>query len=384
MSDEEPILLNAPVDLERASELVRKIVNEAQKDGTLSKLTPRVVRQKVEQELELDPGTLDEKEYKGKLKSIIQDAVDATNGSGDESEGRDKQEGSSKGNSKKTPAPPKTKPKQKKATKRESTSDVDSNQTRKRKKDVTSEIGPAGPSDRTNKPKDAPIPETKKVEVPLEKKPDVVKLTNETAPAKYQSDSEMSILIDEPPPKKRKKRASDETSKEKKSIKEKKPATDTSPAEEQIKKLKSLVVACGVRKQWARELEDCETTSQQINHLKKLLTDLGMKGRFSMEQAKTIKQKRELAKEIQDVREFAEKHAGEGRVSRSANKSANKGAKSKKALQNSDDDRDDENGGSEDDEEEGGNETNKNKSHRRKVNAHRSIMAFLGDQSDSD
>ena len=43
--------------------------------STDSKLTPRVVRQKVEQELELDPGTLDEKEYKEKLKPIIQDAV---------------------------------------------------------------------------------------------------------------------------------------------------------------------------------------------------------------------------------------------------------------------------------------------------------------------
>jgi len=62
--------------------------------------------------------------------------------------------------------------------------------------------------------------------------------------------------------------------------------------------IQSLVVACGVRKVWAKELKDCETTSQQISHLRRMLMELGMKSRFSMEQAKAIRKERELAKEI--------------------------------------------------------------------------------------
>ena len=65
-----------------------------------------------------------------------------------------------------------------------------------------------------------------------------------------------------------------------------------------LTKVQSLVVACGVRKVWSKELDGCETPSSQIAHLKKLLAELGMKGRLSLEQAKTIRAKRELAQEL--------------------------------------------------------------------------------------
>jgi len=143
--------------------------------------------------------------------------------------------------------------------------------------------------------------------------------------------------------------------------------------------IQSLVVACGVRKVWAKELKDCETTSQQISHLRRMLMELGMKSRFSMEQAKAIRKERELAKEIQDVREFAEKHAGEGRASRSAVKVA----KSKKVEDSDDDEKKDENEDEDEDEDDGSDDDVKT-SRRPKISAHRSIMAFLGDQSDSD
>ncbi len=38
--------------------------------------------------------------------------------------------------------------------------------------------------------------------------------------------------------------------------------------------------------------------SQQIKKLKEMLSDFGMKGRYSMEQAKAIREKRELAQEL--------------------------------------------------------------------------------------
>lgn len=56
--------------------------------------------------------------------------------------------------------------------------------------------------------------------------------------------------------------------------------------------------ACGVRKSWIKELQGLDTPSRKIAHLRSILSDLGMKGRFSMEQAKVIKEKREFAKEM--------------------------------------------------------------------------------------
>lgn len=48
----------------------------------------------------------------------------------------------------------------------------------------------------------------------------------------------------------------------------------------------------------AKEFADCPTESKQIAHLKRLLADLGMTGKMSLERAKTIREKRELKQEI--------------------------------------------------------------------------------------
>ena len=58
------------------------------------------------------------------------------------------------------------------------------------------------------------------------------------------------------------------------------------------------MVACGVRKVWSKVFEGMDKPSQQIGKLKEILSDLGMKGRFSLEQAKSIREKRELAQEL--------------------------------------------------------------------------------------
>ena len=59
-----------------------------------------------------------------------------------------------------------------------------------------------------------------------------------------------------------------------------------------------MVVACGVRKVWAKEFKNIDSKSEQIRHLKRMLSDLGMSGRMSMEQAKAIKEKREFEQEL--------------------------------------------------------------------------------------
>lgn len=53
-----------------------------------------------------------------------------------------------------------------------------------------------------------------------------------------------------------------------------------------------------MRKVWSKVFEGLDTPQQQIKKLREILTDLGMTGRMSMEQAKAIKEKRELEKEL--------------------------------------------------------------------------------------
>lgn len=60
----------------------------------------------------------------------------------------------------------------------------------------------------------------------------------------------------------------------------------------------SLVVACGVRKQWVKVFEGLDQPSQQISKLQQILADLGMEGRLSLEKAKAIKEKRDFEKEL--------------------------------------------------------------------------------------
>ncbi|KAJ7696023.1 hypothetical protein B0H17DRAFT_414585 [Mycena rosella] len=90
--------------------------------------------------------------------------------------------------------------------------------------------------------------------------------------------------------------------------------------------------------------------------LKEILTGLGMSGRMSLEQAKAIKAKRELAQELEDVQAFA------------ASTTSSKTAEPPKEEEAEDE--------SEEEEME--------MPARHKTNARRSIMAFLEDQSDDD
>jgi hypothetical protein len=133
------------------------------------------------------------------------------------------------------------------------------------------------------------------------------------------SDSDMSVLNDGAPPtaKDRKQKSKDpsslsKTSKPKPStISKSSTKSNGSPAEEEIKHLKSLVFKCGVRKNWSKELTPTMSSSEQISHLKKLLSSLGMTGRLSVEKAKKIKEERELREELAFIQEGA-KNVGEG------------------------------------------------------------------------
>ncbi|KAI5287465.1 hypothetical protein KEM54_005980, partial [Ascosphaera aggregata] len=81
-----------------------------------------------------------------------------------------------------------------------------------------------------------------------------------------------------------------------------KPAADQDPDTAMIKRLQSQLVQCGVRKMWYRELQPYDTPKQKIAHLKEMLKDVGMTGRFSQDKAKVIKERRELQEDLREIR----------------------------------------------------------------------------------
>ncbi|OCK84512.1 hypothetical protein K432DRAFT_320257 [Lepidopterella palustris CBS 459.81] len=130
------------------------------------------------------------------------------------------------------------------------------------------------------------------------------------------SESEMSVLIDEPPQKnkRRKKSPSEKPAKSAKPTKPTKPkstktkgAKDLDPDDAEIKRLQNWLIKCGIRKQWHKELGSYDTSRAKIRHLRDMLKDAGMNGRPSIEKANKIKAERELAAELEAVQEGAKR-----------------------------------------------------------------------------
>lgn len=132
---------------------------------------------------------------------------------------------------------------------------------------------------------------------------------------KVESESEMSVFLDEEPKPSRKRGKSSESTSAK--GKKKAPArskdTDLDPNEAEIKRLQGWLVKCGIRKVWSRELAPYDTPKAKIKHLKDMLKDAGMDGRYSVEKAKQIKEKREFEADLAMIKE-GEKHWGRGSV----------------------------------------------------------------------
>jgi hypothetical protein len=129
------------------------------------------------------------------------------------------------------------------------------------------------------------------------------------------SESSLSSLLDEPPTKKKRQKKtpapkpSSKPNKAKATSKSttKKETKDVSPDNEEIKRLQSWLVKCGVRKVWGKELKAFETPKAKIAHLKSMLADVGLTGRYSVEKARQIKEQRELAADLEAVTAFDSK-----------------------------------------------------------------------------
>ena len=127
-------------------------------------------------------------------------------------------------------------------------------------------------------------------------------------------ESELSDLVDDSPKPKSKKSRKDpkgDSSKAKpKPEKKNKVAKDKSPEDpdtERIKSLQGWLLKCGIRKVWGSYLKPYNTPKAKIKHLESMLNDVGMTGRFSLEKASQIKEKRELAADLEAVQEGEKK-----------------------------------------------------------------------------
>ncbi|KAH7029006.1 uncharacterized protein B0I36DRAFT_324843 [Microdochium trichocladiopsis] len=189
------------------------------------------------------------------------------------------------------------------------------------------------------------------------------------------SDSELSSVIDDPPLKKRGKAAAP---KDKTKASAAKPTKELSADEEEVKKLQGQLVKCGIRKIWGIELKKYgDDAKAKIRHLRGMLADAGMTGRFSEARAKEIKEQRELMADLEavtDMNALWGDSATGGRASRSrANRKS-----LKEASDDDDDDNDDDNEAGDD-----GDDAEATKANSR-VSKRMADLAFLGDESESD
>ena len=117
----------------------------------------------------------------------------------------------------------------------------------------------------------------------------------------------MSDVIDDgPKPKSRKRRSTSGELKPKvaKKVKESQKAIKNQemyPDAEDIKRLQGWLIKCGIRKMWYKELAPFENPKAKIRHLKELLADAGMTGRYSLDKATEIREARELQADLEAV-----------------------------------------------------------------------------------
>lgn len=125
------------------------------------------------------------------------------------------------------------------------------------------------------------------------------------------SKSEMSMVLDEVPKPRSKRKSSEldkgpskkksKTSKAPKAPKAPKAEISADPDAEEIKRLQGWLIKCGIRKMWYKELQSYDTPKAKVRHLKEMLAEAGMTGRYSVEKASQIREERELKADLDAV-----------------------------------------------------------------------------------
>jgi len=407
MSGTESEALPAQADEAQISSLVSSIVFKAKESDSLSSLTPRLVRSEVENKLELPSGTLDSPTYRTLVKRTIHDAMqhEQTSGAGGKTDGKISRKASkstagksghssaSKSikskeiitDSEREDEPNLSAPQRKAEPGMKLDNRKEGKHVRSNSKVKFSKADPKASKDISPSAKAAPSRSKRKLpREPLAQSDSDAENYNTTPKVSsssrritdnQKSDSELSSLVDEPSKKKARGKPkiqnSEAGNQPVKPNRSKQTSHTLSKDEETIKRLKSLVVACGVRKQWARELDGMNVNAQ-IAHIRKILSDLGMVGRPSMEQAREIRAQRELAQELDDVQKF-ERAIVSGKPFKTENTTRRL---AKRGDSKADNANDISGPGSESE--------SVDREPPKMNNARRSIMAFLQDQSSDD
>ncbi|KAL2838744.1 hypothetical protein BJX68DRAFT_248538 [Aspergillus pseudodeflectus] len=284
---------------------LRDAVAQIYKTGKMEELTVKRVRLAAEKALQLEEGYFKRNgEWKARSEQIIKDEVEVQDAAGQGSQTQEEEE--HEDNS--TPphaniptkrAKPKTSSAPRKRRKTSSESELDGEseeETKFTKKPATKKADPELSEEKILDDSDT---NEKGTESP-----------RQNAGAGGDSESEMSIVLDEEPKPKRqrqKKSAAATSGKAKKRAPSKAKDTDADPNQAEIKRLQGWLIKCGIRKMWARELAPYETPKAKIKHLKDMLKDAGMEGRYSVEKARQIKEERELREDLEMVQEGAKR-----------------------------------------------------------------------------
>ena len=77
-----------------------------------------------------------------------------------------------------------------------------------------------------------------------------------------------------------------------------------SAPDDALKTLQTQLAQCGIRKQWKRELAGFPSDRERARHLRGLLREAGVAGRFSEKLAREIRERRELEGELRDAEAF--------------------------------------------------------------------------------
>ncbi|EGE00580.1 hypothetical protein TESG_07883 [Trichophyton tonsurans CBS 112818] len=293
---------------------LRATVAKIYKSGNLDELTVKRVRLATEKNLGLEQGVLKaHAEWKQRSEEIIKDEVEIQENPPPKSTAAPTKPRSKKRVSPETQQASTPVKKRKKATSVQSEEDSNSMS--------SEESGPKPVSNKKSKAPPVKVSRNKKVtKVDTESEDDNPDQSDDdkgvthepkAADAEGDSESEMSVLIDEEPkPKKRKSaaRTSEQgKGKKTKSEKKRKETVPEDPDQAEIKRLQGWLVKCGIRKVWGRELMGCSTPKEKILHLKSMLKDAGMDGRYSIEKANRIREDRELKADLEAAQEGAKK-----------------------------------------------------------------------------
>ncbi|KAK2810144.1 hypothetical protein FQN49_008554 [Arthroderma sp. PD_2] len=309
--------LPGPETLEQG---LRDTVANIYKSGKLDELTVKRVRLATEQKLGLEEGFFkNHNEWKPRSDEIIKDEVEVQENPPPKPAAVPK-----KGQSKKRPSPeaPKAPAPVKR---RKKSTPVEPEESNISSATEYSELEPV--SKRKAKPSPAKAPKNKKKATKTDPEseqessqhsesdedvgagPEAAPEARNDSNAGEASESEMSVLIDEEPKPKKKRSASQPSAqtKAKRSTSEKKrkEPVPEDPDKAEIKRLQGWLVKCGIRKVWGRELMGCSTPKEKIRHLKSMLKDAGMDGRYSVEKANRIREEREIKADLEAVQEGA-------------------------------------------------------------------------------